>query len=85
VLAQQVADQPLASQILALLTEAAGPTSWLTLYWRLLEPELVALEETGQRPTPPLSRPAVRLYLDLLIAAGLMIEDAEAGRVWLAG
>jgi hypothetical protein len=83
VLAAQIAEQPLARQILDLLAEDDPPAGWLDLYWRLLEPELAALAETGLRPDPPLTRPAVRFYLDLLVSAGLVSEDAEAGTVWL--
>ena len=84
VLARQVAAQPLADAILAALagTGKNTPTSWPALYWRLLEPELTLIEETGQRPSPPVSRSSVRLYLDLLIAAGLVQEDPAAGTVW---
>ena len=81
--AEQLAEQPIPSLILAALAEAGGPLNWLTLYWRLLEPELSALAETGQRPIPPLSRPAVRFYLDLLVAVGLLVEDPAAGLVSL--
>lgn len=86
VLARQVAAQPLAGAILAELvaSSASAPATWLDLYWRLLQPELTMIEETGQRPALPLSRIAVRLYLDLLIAAGLVAEDAAAGTVWLS-
>jgi hypothetical protein len=84
VLAEQVTRQPLASRILDLLAEPEPPQGWLDLYWRLLEPELADLEETGQRPSPPLSRSAVRLYLDLLVTAGLLTEDTDAGTIRLA-
>lgn len=81
VLAGQIAEQPLARRILEVLEGAPRRTSWLELYWRLLEPELVELEETGHRPAAPLSRPAVRFHLDLLVAAGLVLEDAASGEV----
>jgi hypothetical protein len=71
--------QPVPARILTLLTDAGQPMSSLDLYWRLLAPELETLAETGQRPTPPLSRPAARLFLDLLIAADLLVEDIQAG------
>jgi hypothetical protein len=83
VLAAQIAEQPLARRILDALVDAHGRTSWLELYWRLLQSELDALAETGLRPAPPLSRSAVRFYLDLLVAAGLLSEDADTGTVWL--
>ena len=81
ILAERIAEEPLARRILELLDGAARPTSWLELYWRLLEPELVELEETGQRQASPLSRPAVRFHLDLLVAAGLVLEVAGSGEV----
>ena len=81
ILAEQIAEQPLARRILDLLGGAAPPTSWLELYWRLLEPELAVLEETGQRQASPLSRPAVRFHLELLVAAGLIVERPELGQV----
>lgn len=83
ILAERIAEQPLARQILDVLTEAAGPVSWPDLYWRLLQPELTELEATGQRLAAPLTRPAVRFYLDLLVTAGLVAEDAAAGTLWL--
>lgn len=79
-----IAEQPLASRIVEVLAEAGGSLGWLELYWRLLEPELAVLDETGTRPAPALTRSAVRFYLDLLVAAGIVQEDAQAGRVWLA-
>jgi hypothetical protein len=82
VLAEQVAQQPLARRILEAVQEASEPTSWFELYWRLLQPELDVLETTGLRPTPPLSRSAVRFYLDLLVTAGLVAEEATSGVVW---
>lgn len=82
VLARQVAAQPLPEAILEALAGADSPTSWPALYWRLLAPELALIEETGQRPSPPISRTSVRLYLDLLVAAGLVQEDLAAGTVW---
>ncbi len=83
VLAEQIAEQPLARRILDALAGAPGGTSWPELYWRLLQPELDVLNETGQRTAPPLTRSAVRFYLDLLVAAGLASEDGVAGTVWL--
>jgi hypothetical protein len=81
ILVEQIAEQPLARQILDLLAAHGASLGWLDLYWRLLEPEFADLEETGQRPTPPLSRSAVRFYLDLLVTAGLLAEDSIAGTV----
>jgi hypothetical protein len=82
VLAEQIAEQPLARRILEAVREASEPTSWFELYWRLLQPELDVLEASGLRPTPPVSRAAVRFYLDLLVTAGLISEDATSGVVW---
>ena len=82
VLAEQIAKQPLARRILEAVREASEPTSWFELYWRLLQPELDVLEASGLRPTPPVSRAAVRFYLDLLVTAGLISEDATSGVVW---
>lgn len=81
ILAEQIAEQPLARRILERLAGAAGPTSWLVLYWELLGPGLAELEETGQRPGAPLTRPAVRFHLDLLVAAGLLVEQPRLGLV----
>ena len=77
-LAERVGELPLARRILDVLS-VAGPQTPFALYWRLLEPELQELAETGQPPVPPLSRPAVRFYLDLLLAAGWLREDALDG------
>ena len=77
-LAARVADFPLARRILDTLSETS-PLTPFALYWRLLEPELEELAATGQPPVPPLSRPAVRFYLDLLLAAGNVCEDAVDG------
>jgi hypothetical protein len=82
-IAARLVEQPAPAQILKVLAEVEAPLGWLDLYWRLLAPELEALAETGQRPMPPLSRPAVRFFLDLLIATGLLTEDAGAGLVRL--
>lgn len=82
-LADRLSEQPVAGRILAALAEAGGPLGWMELYWRLLEPELETLAETGHRPAPALSRAAVRFYLDLSIAAGLLLEDSVAQEVWL--
>jgi hypothetical protein len=81
ILAQQIAEQPLARHILEMLDGTERPTSWLELYWCLLEPELAELEETGQRQGAPLSRPVVRFQLDLLEAAGLIVDGPELGQV----
>jgi hypothetical protein len=78
-LAERVAELPLARQILELVRSASEPLSAFTLYWRLLEPELEELAETGQIPTPKLTRASVRFYLDLLVEAGWLVEDREAG------
>ena len=77
-LAERVAELPLARRILDVLSDA-GPLTGFALYWRLLEPELAELAETGQLPVPPPSRPAVRFYLDLLLAAGRVREDPRDG------
>lgn len=78
-LAERVAELPLARQILDLVRSAPEPLGPFTLYWRLLEPELEELAETGQLPTPKLTRASVRFYLDLLVEAGWLAEDGEAG------
>ena len=39
ILAEQIAEQPLARRILDLLAGTPDRTSWLDLYWRLLQPE----------------------------------------------
>ena len=79
-LAARIGELPLARRILEAVADT-GPLSGFTLYWRLLEPELAELAETGQLPAPRLSRPAVRFYLDLLIDAGRLREDPEDGTI----
>ena len=79
-LAARIREVPPARRILDAVSEA-GPLSGFALYWRLLEPELDELARTGQRPDPPLGHPTVRLYLDLLIAAGWLREDPEDGTI----
>jgi hypothetical protein len=61
------------------------PLTWFVLSWRLLGPELTLIEETGQHPSPRFSRTTVRLYLDLLISAGLVVENTAAGTLRLKG
>ena len=79
-LADRLCEVPLARRILEAVS-VAGALSPFALYWRLLEPELDELAETSQRPAARLSRPALRLYLDLLIAAGSLREDPAEGTV----
>lgn len=79
-LADRLCEAPLARRVLEAVS-VAGALSPLALYWWLLEPELEELAETGERPAARLSRPALRLYLDLLIAAGWLREDPAEGTV----
>ena len=78
-LAAQIRERPLARRILDAVAAAPEPLTGFALYWRLLEPELDEQAEMGQPPVPPLSRPAVRFYLDLLLAAGHVREDSVDG------
>lgn len=82
-LAARLADVPLARRILDVLAEAGeGETlSGFDLYWRLLPPELDDLIESGQATGRRVSRPAVRFYLDLLIATGWLREDPLEGTI----
>lgn len=86
VLAERVAEQPIARRILEVVREAGGALGWPELYWRLLEPELAELDDPPEtRPARRVDRAAVRFYLDLLVGAGLLTEDRAAGTVALAG
>ena len=80
-LAAQIGERPLARRILDAVAAAPEPLTGFGLYWRLLEPELEELAATGEEPVPRLSRPAVRFYLDLLIAAGWLREDPADGLI----
>jgi hypothetical protein len=79
-LATAIDSYPLAQRIRSTL--AAGPLSWLELYWRLLEPDLAAIANGKHCPRP--TRREVRFCLDLMIAAGLVAEDEGVGSLRLA-
>lgn len=75
-LATRVRNLPLARRILEAVPPEHG-ISPFALYWCLLEPDLDELAQTGQHGVPRLSRPSVRFYLELLIAAGWLREEAD--------
>jgi hypothetical protein len=74
-IAARVAELPLARRILDMVAASPEPITGFDLYWRLLEPELDELARTGEPAVHKLTRPAVRFYLDLLIASGWLLED----------